>query len=576
MSPAIERRRIVVRGTVQGVGFRPFVHRLASRHRLGGFALNDGRGVLVEAEGETGALDSFTAALAGEAPPLARVDSVAVEQLAPLGQGVFRIEASADAEGTALIPADAATCDECLRELWDPEDRRHRYPFINCTRCGPRFTIVRRPPYDRASTTMAGFEMCEACRGEYEDPADRRFHAEPIACPDCGPAAVAGPRVGRGGPGGGRRAAAAAGGSSPSRGSAATTSPATRRTRRRSRGCGGASGGTRSRSRMISAVPEELAEVGEAERRLLFSRVRPIVLLMRREPAAAGSAGAVGRAGQPLAWADAALHAAPPPALRRLRRAAGDDQRQPLGRADRHRRRRRRATRLDGIVDAVLAHDRPIHRRCEDSVVRAGFPLRRSRGLAPAPLPLRRRGTATIVAAGGRAEEHLLRAARRPGLPLPAPRRPRFPARLRGASDPTSSSISRCSGCDPEVVAHDLHPDYLSTRWAFEQDVEAVGVQHHHAHAAACLAEHGSDGPALALVLRRHRLRARRHSLGRRAAPLRPRALRARSPTWSRCRCPAARRRSASPGGWPPPTWSGPAGRSALRALGPGAPEPRR
>src|SRR6266508_2711283 len=179
---------MVVEGVVQGVGFRPFVHRLASDHGLDGFALNNGRGVLVEVEGEVRALDSFAAALTRDVPALARVDAVEVEPVAPRGEGGFRIEASAAAEATAsLIPPDAATCDQCLRELWDPVDRRHRYPFINCTQCGPRFTIVRRPPYDRANTTMAGFELCSVCRAEYEDPADRRFHAEPIACPDCGP-----------------------------------------------------------------------------------------------------------------------------------------------------------------------------------------------------------------------------------------------------------------------------------------------------------------------------------------------------------------------------------------------------
>jgi hydrogenase maturation protein HypF len=198
---AIERRRLVVEGIVQGVGFRPFVHRLALRHGLGGFALNDGRGVLVEVEGQTRALDSFAAALTRDVPALARVDAVEVEPLAPRGEGGFRIEASVATSATALIPPDAATCDQCLRELWDPEDRRHRYPFINCTQCGPRFTIVRRPPYDRVNTTMSGFEMCETCRAEYEDPANRRFHAEPTACPDCTSAAVAWGGEGRGCPG---------------------------------------------------------------------------------------------------------------------------------------------------------------------------------------------------------------------------------------------------------------------------------------------------------------------------------------------------------------------------------------
>ena len=182
-----ERRRIIVSGVVQGVGFRPFVHRLASERGLGGFALNDGRGVVVEVEGDSEALRDFTDALSEQAPTLASVEAVESAPVDARGERDFRIEPSTVGPASALIPPDVATCDDCLRELRDPADRRHRYPFINCTQCGPRFTIVRDAPYDRANTTMAGFEMCEACRAEYEDPADRRFHAEPIACPDCGP-----------------------------------------------------------------------------------------------------------------------------------------------------------------------------------------------------------------------------------------------------------------------------------------------------------------------------------------------------------------------------------------------------
>ena len=181
------RRRVRVRGVVQGVGFRPFVYGLAQRHGLAGFVLNDGEGVVAEAEGPAAALDEFTVALQAEAPPLARVDAVEIELLPVRGDRAFTIRASAPGGGSALVPADVATCDDCLRELFDPADRRHGYAFVNCTQCGPRFTIVRDVPYDRPNTTMAGFPMCGDCRREYEDPADRRFHAEPIACPACGP-----------------------------------------------------------------------------------------------------------------------------------------------------------------------------------------------------------------------------------------------------------------------------------------------------------------------------------------------------------------------------------------------------
>src|SRR5919197_1288329 len=183
----LERRRLRVTGTVQGVGFRPFVYGLAQRHGIGGFVLNDGAGVVIEAEGEAATLDAFSSSLRTEAPPLARVQSVEVEALMPRGDTDFAIDASPAVRGTAAIPADIATCDDCLRELFDPNDRRYRYPFINCTQCGPRFTIVVGVPYDRPSTTMAVFPLCDSCRREYEDPADRRFHAEPIACRTCGP-----------------------------------------------------------------------------------------------------------------------------------------------------------------------------------------------------------------------------------------------------------------------------------------------------------------------------------------------------------------------------------------------------
>jgi len=184
----MERRKIRVRGVVQGVGFRPFVYGLARTLGLNGFVLNDGDGVVIEAEGDASTLDAFVTRVRAEAPSLARVDAVEVtETVAPTRASGFSILASTPTGRSALVPADVATCDDCLRELFDPTDRRHRYPFVNCTQCGPRFTIVVRVPYDRPNTTMAGFPLCADCRREYEDPADRRFHAEPIACPVCGP-----------------------------------------------------------------------------------------------------------------------------------------------------------------------------------------------------------------------------------------------------------------------------------------------------------------------------------------------------------------------------------------------------
>src|SRR5919204_528244 len=184
---AVERRQFRVGGIVQGVGFRPFVYSLARRYGLGGFVLNDGEGVVIEAEGAPEQLDAFVLDLREKAPALARIESLRARAIAARGEREFAIAASEATGRSALIPPDVATCDDCLRELFDPADRRYRYPFSNCTQCGPRFTIVQAVPYDRPNTTMAGFPMCAACRLEYEDPADRRFHAEPIACPACGP-----------------------------------------------------------------------------------------------------------------------------------------------------------------------------------------------------------------------------------------------------------------------------------------------------------------------------------------------------------------------------------------------------
>jgi hydrogenase maturation protein HypF len=482
----LERRRFRVRGVVQGVGFRPFVYGLAGRHGLGGFVLNDGDGVTVEAEGDPASLDAFAARLRTDAPPLARVEAVTAESVPILAEGRFSIAPSLPSRGAAAIPPDVATCGDCLRELFDPADRRYRYPFLNCTQCGPRFTIVRSVPYDRASTTMAGFQMCADCRREYEDPADRRFHAEPIACPVCGPRlstpveeAVALLRAGAilavKGLGGYHLACDA------------RDEEAVARLRARKRR-------EEKPFALMSAAPETICEVSGEEWALLRSPARPIVLLRRHGGGTVAEAVAPGSP-----WLGVLLPYTP---LHHLLAAdfgdplvltSGNLSDEPIAFEDDEAR-----ARLGGIADAFLAHNRPIHRRCEDSVVRAGFPLRRSRGYAPAALPLP--GAArTIVAAGAELKST-------------------FCVTLGGEAylsphlgDLDSEAAYRAFHADLalylamldvelDVVAHDLHPEYLSTKWALEQDAELVGVQHHHAHAAACLAEHGEEGPALALV----------------------------------------------------------------------------
>jgi hydrogenase maturation protein HypF len=486
-NPGVERRGFVVRGIVQGVGFRPFVFGLAQRHELGGFVLNDGDGVVIEAEGEEAAIDRFALALEREAPGLARVDSVAVRRLQPRGTAGFTIERSAGQGGSAVIPADAATCGDCLRELFDPSDRRYRYPFINCTQCGPRFTIVTGVPYDRARTTMHSFTLCAACRREYEDPRDRRFHAEPIACPDCGPQlsmpleeAIA--RLQEGailavkGLGGYHLA------------------------------CDAAHEGAVSRLRarkhreekpfaLMTLEPELLGELSDSERALLASSARPIVIVRRRSDAPVAPSIAPG-----TGWLGVMLPYTPLHHLllegfgRALVLTSGNRSDEPIAYEDEEAR-----VRLRGIADAFLAHDRPIHRRCEDSVVRAAFPLRRSRGYVPGALRLPIAATRPIVAVGAELKSTFSVAVGATAQLSPhlgdldsEPAYRAFHADL--------ALYLEMLGVDADVIAHDLHPEYLSTKWAVEQPGELIGVQHHHAHAAACLAEHGETREALALV----------------------------------------------------------------------------
>jgi hydrogenase maturation protein HypF len=491
---AIERRRLRITGVVQGVGFRPFVHSLASRQGIGGFVLNNGRGVVIEAEGPPRSLDEFTTAVSEEAPSLARIDSLAVESIEPRSEREFRIERSGGGEATALVPADAATCDQCLRELFDPGDRRHRYPFINCTQCGPRFTIVERVPYDRPNTTMAGFAMCARCRAEYENPGDRRFHAEPIACPDCGPEL---------------RLDSAAGGEALAaaleliRGGAivavkglggyhlacdASSEEAVARLRHRKRR-------EEKPFAVMTAAPKRLADLSAEELELIRSRPRPIVIARRR-------------AGAPLApsiapgspWAGLMLPYTPLHHLLcadfdgALVMTSGNRSDEPIAFDDDDARHR-----LGDIADAFLSHDRPIHRRCEDSVVRAGLPIRRSRGFAPDSLPLPVAADAALVAAGAELKSTFCVA--RGGEAFLSPHLGDLDTEASHRAFHADLGLYlRMLGVRPQLIAHDLHPDYHSTRWALEQDAETLGVQHHHAHAASCLAEHGESGPALALV----------------------------------------------------------------------------
>jgi hydrogenase maturation protein HypF len=495
----MERRRLRVTGVVQGVGFRPFVHGLATRLGLGGFVLNDGAGVVVEAEGEPAALDALARGLRDEAPPLARVEAVVAETVAARGETGFRIEASAATGRSALIPADAATCEDCLRELFDPADRRFRYPFTNCTQCGPRFTIVTGVPYDRPLTTMAEFELCPDCRREYEDPRDRRFHAEPVCCPVCGPQLrlertsdslllgaealrravellLAGAVVAVKGLGGYHLACDAAD-------EAAVARLRARKLREDKPFA------------VMTTEPEALGRLAPDEPELLRSRERPVVLVRRRDDAPVAPSVAPGSPWLGLLLPYTPLHhLLLADAGRALVLTSGNRSDEPIATTDDEARER-----LGGIADAFLAHDRRIHRRCEDSVVRAAFPVRRSRGYVPAALPLPFAARRPLVAAGAELKSTFCVA--RAGEAFLSPHLGDLDSELAYRAFRTDLALYLAMlDVRPETIAHDLHPEYLSTKWALEQDSELVGVQHHHAHAAACLAEHGETGPALALV----------------------------------------------------------------------------
>jgi len=489
-SLAVERLRLRVRGVVQGVGFRPFVHRLAHHHGVSGFVLNDADGVVVEAEGEPETLAAFVAAITAEAPPLARVADIELTACPPRFEPGFVIVLSEEGgtTRTTLIAPDAATCDDCLRELFDPADRRYRYPFVNCTNCGPRFTIVTSVPYDRPRTTMAGFPLCAACRREYEDPGDRRFHAEPIACPDCGPRLTMPLEEAEGLLRNGRIVAVKGLGGYHLACDATDEQAVARLRARKLR--------EEKPLAVMTAAPRDLADLTDAEEALLHGVARPIVLVRRRADAALAPSVAVGSPWLGLMLPYTPLHHLLCSEVGRpLVMTSGNRSDEPISIDDEDAHRR-----LGEIADAFLSHDRPIHRRCEDSVVRASFPLRRSRGHAPGPLPLPVPVTAAVVAAGAELKSTFCVA--RDSQAFLSPHLGDLDSEAAYLAFRTDLALYLdMLGVEPAAVACDLHPDYLATKWAHEQGLPLVEVQHHHAHAAACLAEHGETGEALAVVL---------------------------------------------------------------------------
>ena len=506
-----KRLRMEIRGAVQGVGFRPFVYRLATGLGLSGWVLNDIRGVFLEVEGDLELLSAFRERILSEAPPRARIQGLNESWLDPIGYEGFQIRTS-DAKGTktVLILPDIATCQDCLTEILDPENRRYLYPFTNCTNCGPRFTIVRDLPYDRPNTTMRGFALCQECRAEYENPLDRRFHAQPTACPACGPQLAAWTRSGEVLARGDEALAVAA--DVLLRGDVLAC-----------KGLGGfhlmcdarneaAVGRLRARKAredkpfalMVRdlAAARSLAEISPAAAALLESAEAPIVLLPRLGEEAVARAVAPGRPELGLMLPATPLHhlllrAASAP----LVATSGNLSEEPICTDELE-----ALSRLAGMVDVFLVHDRPIERHADDSVVRiaAGAPrvLRRARGYAPLPVPVAEE-LPVILAVGA----HMKTA-----VALSVGRQVFLSQHIGDLETPEAMNAFRRVIADflrlyearPALVAHDLHPGYPSTLWAEEwavtHGIPSLAVQHHHAHLVSCLAENGAPGPALGVT----------------------------------------------------------------------------
>ncbi|MEU6701307.1 carbamoyltransferase HypF [Pseudonocardia sp. NPDC046786] len=504
------RRRAEVTGVVQGVGFRPFVHRLATELGLAGLVGNDSAAVFLEVQGPAEALDEFGRRLRTDAPPLARIDTVRWTGLPAGAGGSFRIDGSRGSGGAVtVVPPDVATCDACVGELFDLADRRYRHPFVTCTDCGPRFTIIRALPYDRPSTTMAGFGMCARCAAEYGDPGDRRFHAQPVACPDCGPTlcyrAADGEHTGHTGD----AAIAAA-----QRAIAAGRIVAVKGLGGYHLACRADDGSAVAelrRRKARSAKPFAVlvrdlgvaaahAVVGPDEAAVLGSAQRPIVLLDRRHdaPVAAGVAPGNPLLGLLLPYTPvhhlllAPVPGDPAPVPDAVVLTSANLSDEPLCHTDADAR-----DRLPALCDAVLDHDRPIEVPCDDSVVRvvdgAELPIRRSRGFAPLPVDLGIDGPRVLAVGGELKNTFCLTDGRRAFCSAHVGDMGSLDTAL--AFDRAVERLTTLRG-RPDRIAADLHPGYLSRQRAERYAVDHPPdlVQHHHAHVVSLLAEHGRLG----------------------------------------------------------------------------------
>ncbi|HNQ89949.1 MAG TPA: carbamoyltransferase HypF [Verrucomicrobiota bacterium] len=502
------RARLTVRGAVQGVGFRPFVFRLATELALTGWVGNTAAGVVIEVEGPAARVEAFTLRIEPERPPRSFIQSLEITRLDPLHYSEFEIRASdADGEKTALVLPDIAVCAACLREVFDPANRRYRYPFTNCTHCGPRYSILRALPYDRPNTSMAEFALCPACRREYEDPTDRRFHAQPNACPECGPQLEFWDEAGRVKA---RRDAALAMAVAALRGGGVIAV----------KGLGGfhlmvrladAAAVNRLRARkhreakpLAVMCPDVeaarlLGDVSAAEARLLGAPEAPIVLLRRRRGAATPPAGIEAAApGNP--YLGVMLPYTP---LHHLLLAdlgetvvatSGNHAEEPICIDEKE-----ALERLGGVADGFLVHNRPIVRQVDDSVARVvlgrEMVVRRSRGYAPLPVRVAE-AVPTALGVGAHLKNAVALAKGRDVF-LSQHVGDLETAPALAAFDAVAADLARLYGATPEIVAADRHPDYLSSRRARASGRPVVCVQHHYAHVLSCMAENDLPAPLL-------------------------------------------------------------------------------
>jgi hydrogenase maturation protein HypF len=503
------RRAIEVSGIVQGVGFRPYIYRLASEGQLVGSICNTAAGVSIEVQGSPAAVEDFLARLPVEAPPLARILAVTVREVPCNGDCDFQIVTTHRGEPVStLISPDVAICADCLREMFDPADRRFRYPFINCTNCGPRFTIVRQIPYDRSFTSMAVFPMCRTCQEEYEDPGNRRFHAQPNACWQCGPRVElwnsAGNVIEAGDP-------IVETASRLQRGEVvaikglggfhlacdATNIEAVRRLRERKR---------RVEKPFAVMVPdldaaEHFCEVDDGAHQTLLGPQRPIVLLQRHENTAIGDDVAPHNRYLGLFLPYTPLHhllfSGNP--LRALVMTSANLSEEPICIANDE-----AVRRLHKLADSFLVHNRDILLRCDDSVIRISDgrsrQLRRSRGFVPVPVILRG-DVPSVFAVGGELKNTIC---------LTKGRHAFLSQHIGDLENAESYSffeeavehLQRILEMTPRALAYDLHPGYFSTRWALaHSELLLIGVQHHHAHIASCMAENHVEGRVIGIAL---------------------------------------------------------------------------